>query len=129
MTSAADFMHRAERTLAGARVLNAHGDSEGASSRAYYAMFHAAQAALLTVGVHPDEVIIKTHRGLIASFGKFLVLPGHLDARLGRSFSRAEQRRLAADYMSGAPSVAEAEDGLADAEAFLQAIRAAFPTL
>jgi uncharacterized protein (UPF0332 family) len=129
MRSADAFMRRAERSLAGARVLNAQGDHEGAASRTYYAMFHAAQAAMLAIGVHPDDVMPKTHRGLIASFGKLLVLPGHLDAKLGRSFSRAEQRRLAADYMDDGPSVADVADGLADAEAFLQAIRTAFPNL
>ncbi len=129
MALADDFMEKAERALATARLLTEHGATEGACGRAYYAMFHAAQAALLTVGTHPDEVIVKTHRGLIASFGKHLVLPGHVDPAFGRSFSRAEQRRIAADYAGDMPSRDDAETGLADAEAFLRAIRIAFPSL
>ncbi len=49
----ASFMRKAERALASARVLLQDGDPEGACNRAYYAMFDAARAALMTL---PEDV-------------------------------------------------------------------------
>ncbi|NCC28909.1 MAG: HEPN domain-containing protein, partial [Gammaproteobacteria bacterium] len=69
-----------------------------ACNRAYYAMFDAATAAL--IATHPDirSEMIRTHRGLIASFGQHLVMTGRVDVELGRMLNQVERIRLLADY-------------------------------
>ena len=67
--NANEYLHKAERTLAAARVLLDNGDAEGACNRAYYAMFDAAHAALLASGAGLPEAQTRTHRGLIGAFG------------------------------------------------------------
>ena len=46
--SAASLMAKAAQAVASARVLLETNDADGATNRAYYAMFDAAQAALLS---------------------------------------------------------------------------------
>jgi uncharacterized protein (UPF0332 family) len=43
-------MDKAQKALASARLLLGAGDTDGATNRAYYAMFDAAIAALLWAG-------------------------------------------------------------------------------
>lgn len=118
-------IERAERALAGARVLLSHADYEGACSRASYAMFHAAQGGGLPAA-GTDASATKTHRGLIAAFGQHLVRPGIVEAELGRSLNRVEAIRLTADYLGEAPSEEDAAWALGEAETFIRAIRTAF---
>ena len=54
-----DLMAKAGRADVSARALLDPGDADGACSRAYYAMFDAARAALATKGVPPE--CLKTH--------------------------------------------------------------------
>lgn len=132
MTASSDppstYMSRAERALAGARLLFESGDLVGASSRAYYAIFDAARAALASV--RPDLVGgIKTHRGLIGAFGEHVVMSGRVDPSLGRSFNQAEKLRLMADYLGDPLTPDDARWAVAEAERFLAEIRRRFPTL
>ena len=69
------FLSKAERALVGAHTLLRSGDSEGACSRAYYAMFDGARAALMVSGEGTGNAM-RTHRGLIAAFGQNLVRTG-----------------------------------------------------
>ena len=57
------FFEKARRALATAQINLNHGDVEAAISRAYYAAFYAAMAALLSVGEAP-----KTHSGTLQRF-------------------------------------------------------------
>ena len=77
----AGYMRKAERALDEARLLLLVEKTEGACSRAYYAMHDAAHAALLATGFESPDAIIKTHHSLIAEFGKKLVLGGQIDAK------------------------------------------------
>jgi uncharacterized protein (UPF0332 family) len=61
-------MAKATQAVASGRVLLELGDVDGACNRAYYAMFDAAQVALLASGVPSPEGLDKTHRGLINTF-------------------------------------------------------------
>ncbi len=94
----ADHMQKASRALASARLLLADGDLEGACNRAYYAMFDAAHAALLASGAGNNPGETRTHRGLIAAFGKYLVQSGQMPAESGKSLNQVERIRLLADY-------------------------------
>jgi uncharacterized protein (UPF0332 family) len=95
---AIEYLAKAERALVGAKLLLQAGDLEGACSRAYYAMFDAARAALVAVNAPNTETIHKTHAGLIAAFGRHLVQSGLVEAELGRSLNQVESLRLLADY-------------------------------
>jgi uncharacterized protein (UPF0332 family) len=124
----ANYLKKADRALDEARLLLRAKRTEGACSRAYYAMHDAAHAALFAAGRETPETIIKTHQGLIAEFGKSLVLGGWIDAAHGRAFNKVQDMRLLADYSAEPPPVDDARQALAHAEAFVAAIRAAIET-
>ena len=116
-------MRKAERALDEARLLLRDNKTEGACSRAYYAMHDAAHAALLATGHEKPDAIIKTHHSLIAAFGKGLVLSGKIDAASGRAFNKVQDMRLLADYSAEPPPLDDTRSAVEQAEAFLIAIR------
>ena len=93
-----NYMDKAHRALASARLLLADGNIEGACNRAYYAMFDAAHAALLHADPSLNPAGTKTHRGLITAFGEQLVKTEQCQADLGRSINQVERIRLLDDY-------------------------------
>jgi uncharacterized protein (UPF0332 family) len=119
-------MRKSVQALSSARQLLAAGDADGACNRAYYAMFDAAQAALLAANVGAAATTTKTHRGLISAFGQHLVLGGHVSAELGSSLNKVERLRLLADYTGDPVSDEDSAWALKQAEIFVNAIRAAF---
>ena len=123
------YMEKAERALAGARLPLAAQDTEGASNRAYYAMFDAAHAALLAACIPVAEGSIKTHAGLITMFGKHLVQAGPVDAEFGRSFNKVQRLRQLADYTGDNVALADAAWAVEQAGAFVQAMRDKFMPL
>ena len=70
----------------------------------------------------PDEGY-KTHGGLIAAFGKHLVTSGKVEAELGRSINQVQRLRQIADYVGDPPSLDDATWAVAQAEAFVVAMR------
>ena len=119
----ASYMRKSERALGEALLLLQVEKTEGACSRAYYAMHDAAHAALIANGFESPDAIIKTHHTLIAEFGKKLVLGGQIDAAHGRAFNKVQEMRLLADYNAEPPPLAEAQGAVEQAEAFVAAIR------
>ncbi|MDB5824420.1 MAG: hypothetical protein JWR21_3124 [Herminiimonas sp.] len=116
------FLEKSERALRGARLLLDAGEIEGACNRAYYAMYDAAHAALMSE--HQDDYkVTKTHSGLIAAFGMHIVATGKLPRELGRTLNEVEQVRLLADYTGEEISVFQATKAVGQAEAFVLAIR------
>lgn len=119
----AGYMRKAERALTEALLLLREKKTEGACSRAYYAMHDAAHAALLATGFETPEAIIKTHHTLIAEFGKKLVLGGQIDAEHGRAFNKVQEIRLVSDYSAEPPPLDDAQGAVEKAEAFVAAVR------
>ena len=119
----AGYMRKAERALDEARLLLRDKKTEGACSRAYYAMHDAAHAALLATGHETPDAIIKTHYSLIAEFGKKLVLGGQIDAGFGRAFNKVQDMRQLADYSAEPPPLDGTRSAVEQAEAFVAAIR------
>lgn len=74
------LMERARRSLRSARNILDDGDHDFAMSRAYYAMFYAATAALLSQGIKRFK-----HSGVIAAFGQYLVKSGKFTVEHQRS--------------------------------------------
>ena len=62
-------MQLAEEMLADARFMRDSGRLKSAADRAYYAMFHAVQAALSQTGARPP----KTHKGVRTLFARHVV--------------------------------------------------------
>lgn len=81
----------AKLEVAGELLRNGHHDD--AVSRAYYAAFHAAQAALLFEGQTAE-----THRGVVTLFGMLLVKSGKIEARYGKKLSNLKDDRETGDY-------------------------------
>jgi len=116
------LLEKAERALASAQLLYAHGDYEGACNRAYYAMFDAAKSALTQISPDVGISASRTHNGLITAFGLHLVKSGKIEAQYGKSLNRAQTLRQLADY-TGEPISAESVQAMIhDADLFLQKI-------
>jgi uncharacterized protein (UPF0332 family) len=64
-----------------------------AVSRAYYAIFYAASAALLTQGIERHK-----HSAVLAAFRQYFVKPGKIETRFSDIFGEAFELRQATDY-------------------------------
>lgn len=106
--------------LAAARRDLGANDPRAAVSRAYYAVFHAAQAAL-----HSEGAAARTHAGTGTSFSETFVKSGRLSRDLSKTLSALMRLRQSADYEVGHDvSIPDAADATARAGAFIEAIRA-----
>ena len=112
-----DLIIRARRNLRLAGDIFAGGDHDVAISRAYYAMFYAAEAALLSRGVARSR-----HSGVIAAFNEYFVNTGLLPNIPARALPGAFDQRNQADYGSEAVSEEQARAMLQDAERFVEAV-------
>lgn len=119
MNEAAALLGRAVRDLDDARYLLDGGRALAAVNRAYYACFHAAQAALRTVGEAPT-----THKGVVLRFAYHFVRTGSVDAQTGGFLAYALNARTEADYdaLTNA-DMRGTTDLLADTERFIEAVR------
>ena len=61
------LLHKAQESLAAARLLRQANYYDFAASRAYYGMFYAAEAALLALGLSFSK-----HSAVVAAFGRHL---------------------------------------------------------
>jgi len=122
------YMVKATRAFGSAQHLLSIGDTDGACNRAYYAMFDAAQAALRAANAEMTDASVKTHRGLIAAFGRHLVQGKLIAPEYGAALNQVERLRLLADYTGDPVSLEDATWAVAQAEAFLAAIRTKFFT-
>lgn len=113
------LIEQADRALASAQVLLDDGDPNGSASRAYYAMFYVAEAALLGEGVTAS-----THAGVLAAFGERFVLTERCPRALGRDLKQAFLRRQRADYDAlGRLSAEQAQETLTKAKAFIEFVK------
>jgi len=88
-----------------------------AVSVAYYAALYAARAALSEEDRHA-----KTHSGVWALFGEVFVSTGRLAAEPATTVRLLQERREAADYDAREVSAEEAQDAIAVARTFVDAI-------
>jgi uncharacterized protein (UPF0332 family) len=73
----AELLDKARRSLLAAERLRDAGDYDFAVSRAYYAMFYAAQALLLRRGIRRSK-----HSAVIAAFNEQFIKSGEIPADL-----------------------------------------------
>ena len=115
-----DLLEKADRSLiAGARLL-ADGFADFAAGRAYYAMFYAAEALLLS-----RDLSFSRHSAVIAAFGQHLVKTGLLDSSLHRYLIDAFELRNLGDYGAvHAVDSSDARQALENGRAFYAAAKA-----
>jgi uncharacterized protein (UPF0332 family) len=113
-------LEKADKMLSDTAMLIGAGRFESAADRAYYAMFHAAQAALVAVGVKAP----RTHRGLRSQFGERLVTTGLIEREFSRDLTKAHEVRLESTYEAyAAMDEGEARTMLEAADRFVTRIR------
>ncbi len=93
MKETAALIQKAQRYLKSAELLLKDGDFDSSLSRAYYAMFYAAEAALLTKGLSSSS-----HKGVISAFGENFVKTDIFPREMGRELNRAFEKRQIGDY-------------------------------
>lgn len=91
-----ELLQKSRESLAAANVLLAQGFADFAVSRAYYAMFYTAEAALLK-----RNLAFSKHTAVIAAFGQNFAQPELLPKHLHRYLLDAFDIRQVGDY--GAP--------------------------
>ena len=102
--------------LEAAQILLDAGKHRKAMSSAYYAVFHAASAALLW---HNEERV--KHSGVESAFSFLLIRPGIIEAEYGKIYMKARRQRERSDYdmLADAPTEDEAKSGLSEARRFV----------
>lgn len=114
----AALIRKAHRSLKSAKMLLDEGDPDFAVSRAYYAMFYVAEAALLARGKTYSK-----HTGVINGFYHEFIATGALPKQLHSHLHSAFEDRNLGDYgfMESFP-VRDARELLANAKAFLTTV-------
>ncbi len=87
------LLDKAQQSTEAAQSLLADNYADFSASRAYYAMFYALEALLLT-----KNLSFSKHSAVIAAFGKEYIKSGVLDARFHRAVIDAFDLRNAGDY-------------------------------
>jgi uncharacterized protein (UPF0332 family) len=93
MTEIDSLVRRARRYIKSAELLLNDKDYESSVSRTYYAMFYAAQAALLK-----KNLSFSSHKGVISAFGKHFIKTEIFPKEMGRELNRAFEKRQIGDY-------------------------------
>ena len=112
-----ELLGKARRSLSAAERLLRDGDNDFAVSRAYYAMFYAAQALLLTRDIRRSK-----HSGVIAAFNQQFIQSGELPHELFIRFRDGFEDRAEGDYGLSVISEEQARTGIAAAREFVEEI-------
>ncbi|HZD02694.1 MAG TPA: HEPN domain-containing protein [Actinomycetes bacterium] len=110
-------LERCWEELAAARLLAGKGFEAQAVSRAYFAAFFAAEAALLALGETRSK-----HSGIVSAFVYLLVRSGQVDGEIGRLLRSLFERRNEADYSPVDVPAEEADAAIRDAERVVNAV-------
>jgi uncharacterized protein (UPF0332 family) len=92
------LLTKARESLEAVKMLAKTGYEDFAASRAYYAMFYAAEALLLDKGLS-----FSSHSAVIAAFGKEFAKAGVLDLKFHGYLINGQDLRNAGDYDVGTP--------------------------
>ena len=88
-----ELLDKSLQSIRAAELLLKEGYFSFAASRAYYSMFYAVEALLLS-----RELSFSRHSGVITAFGKEFVKTGAFDSRFHRYLINAFELRNAGDY-------------------------------
>jgi len=116
------YLTYARRAVRTGQLAHKDEDFSAAVNRAYYAMFYAANALLVTRGLERSK-----HSGVISTFREQFVKPGLIHADYSRYFGEALDERHTADYElepidfdTAGRNLAHAIDFVAEVEAYLR---------
>lgn len=112
-----EYLEAARRRLAHAHHSLGGGFYDGAASAAYYAMFHAAKAALSEA-----DTYAKTHSGVWSRFSELYVRTGLVPGDLASVGINAQGRREQVEYDFKHVTRDEASALMTAAERFVQVI-------
>ncbi len=117
------LLRKAQKYLRSAAVLLELEDFDSCASRAYFAMFYAAQALLAKDGIQPSGP-----QGIRTSFLQAYVATGRLPERAGLALEEGAALQELADYSQGfLVERREAEKTLQEAEAFVNSLARFMP--
>ena len=110
------YLEHAQEMLQVAALNLAEGYDGSAINRAYYAIFYAASALLVTQGLARSK-----HSGVVAAFREHFVKSGFIEAEYSRIYGRVMDNRRVTDYEIELPiDAGVAERDLEDARRFLE---------
>lgn len=110
---------KASRALHAAKSLLSEGNPDFAASRAYYAMFYAVEALLVSQGLR-----FRKHGSVHAAFGEYFIKTNVMDPKFHRWLLDAFDLRILGDYEAEAPvSAEEVVTVIAQAEEFISTAR------
>lgn len=119
---AQDEFQRAMDELKVARVLHENGFYYKSVTSAYYAVYHAAKAALLLKGVVPQS-----HEGIERMFSLYYVKTKEIEVDKGKIIGRLMKLREEADYYPETTfSADDSSDAIEKAEAFVKRAKKLF---
>ena len=121
------YLQKADTKLEVAKRLFKSGDYDDSISRAYYAVFHATQALLLTEGQRGV-----THKGALTLFGLLFVKTGKFNKNLGRYLANLKDDRESGDYEifsyidkeTASTGIDEAKEFIDEAKSYLKKLGA-----
>ena len=87
------MIQKGERSLRAAKEHLVKNDADFASSKAYYAVFHLMQAALLT-----KQKTYSKHAGVISGFSEQFIKTGVFPTTFGEAIQRLRKDRELGDY-------------------------------
>ncbi|MBU0491209.1 MAG: HEPN domain-containing protein [Chloroflexi bacterium] len=112
------YMEHARQALYAAEVNLREGLLTTAVNRAYYAIFYAASALLLTQDIRRSK-----HASIVAAFRQYFVKPGLIEARYSDIYGDVMEARQVGDYeILGDTEEESARSAVADAHAFVARI-------
>ncbi|MBI3753481.1 MAG: HEPN domain-containing protein [Deltaproteobacteria bacterium] len=113
-----NLLARFQRYIKSAKLLIEDKDYESAVSRAYYAMFYAAEALLLT-----KEMSFSSHKAVLSAFGEQFVKTGIFTKDFSKTLTRAFEKRQIGDYeFTFTVTEEEANELLIEAEHFIVSV-------
>lgn len=110
-------MSHARQAIETGELVLAHEDYITAVNRAYYAIFYAANALLVTKGLERSK-----HSGVIAAFRQHFVKTGLIEPELSDFYGQAMDERHNADYALAALSYETASENLDHAKHFIERV-------
>jgi len=111
------LVRKSRRSLAAGRLLLSQGFLEDVASEAYYVMFYAAKAMLLSMGEKATQ-----HRHVTRKFQELFIMTGRVESKFYEALESGLKRRHLADYETDLTypiPLEEAEESLEEATAFL----------
>ena len=118
-----EYIKTAKDKLDSAKILLENEKYDDAVSRAYYAVFHSAQALLLNEGLKAES-----HSGVRHMFGLHFIKEGKIDKKFAKYLKDLKEDREAGDYGilsmieedDAKEAIVEAEEFLAETEKYLK---------